>query len=82
MKPTKLFIALAVAVLLGACANKEAQETQSLTNTYWRDDKTGDWVIGFAEKHVIYDNAVWDIVEQTAQGGGYTLTIRKVQYMI
>ena len=72
---TKLFLALAVAVLMGACATKEAQETQSLTNTYWRDDKTGDWVIGFAEKHVIYDNAVWDIVEQTECKGGHTLTI-------
>ena len=83
MKPTKLFLALAVAVLLGACNNKTSNnattvaESQGITNTYWRDDKTGDWFIGFAEKHVIYDNAVWDIVEQTAQGGGYTLTIRK-----
>ena len=83
MKPTRLFLFLAVAVLLGACNNKTSNnattvaESQGITNTYWRDDKTGDWFIGFAEKHVIYDNAVWDIVEQTAQGGGYTLTIRK-----
>ena len=68
MKPTKLLLALAVAVLLGTCANKEAQETQSLTNTYWRNTKTGDWLIGFTEKHVIYDNAIWDIVAMTEQG--------------
>ena len=34
MKPTKLFLALAVAVLLGACANKEAQETQCRVTSY------------------------------------------------
>ena len=71
MKPTKLFLFLAVAVLLGA----NICNAQSLTDTYWRNPKTGDWVIGFTEKHVIYDNAVWDIVEQTERKGGYTLTI-------
>jgi thiol-disulfide isomerase/thioredoxin len=75
MKPTKLFLFLAVAVLLGACTNKDAQETQSLTDTYWRNTKTGDWVIGFAEKHVIYDNAVWDIVAMTEQGDSYRMTV-------
>ena len=75
MKTTKLFLFLAVAVLLGACTNKDAQETQSLTDTYWRNTKTGDWVIGFAEKHVIYDNAVWDIVAMTEQGDTYRMTV-------
>ena len=71
MKPTKLFLFLAVTVLLGA----NTSNAQNLTDTYWRNPKTGDWVIGFAEKHVIYDNAVWDIVEQTERKGGHTLTI-------
>ena len=71
MKPTKLFLALAVAVLLGA----NTSNAQNLTDTYWRNPKTGDWVIGFTEKHVIYDNAVWDIMEQTERKGSYTLTI-------
>ena len=71
MKPTKLFLALAVAVLLGA----NTSNAQNLTDTYWRNPKTGDWVIGFTEKHVIYDNAVWDIMEQTECKGGHTLTI-------
>ena len=71
MKPTKLFLFLAVAVLLGA----NTSNAQNLTDTYWKNPKTGDWVIGFAEKHVVYDNAVWDIVEQTERKGGYTFTI-------
>ena len=84
MKPTRLSIfnsqfsiscALAVAVLLGACATKEAQETQSLTNTYWRNTKTGDWLIGFTEKHVIYNNTIWDIVAMSEQGDAYQMTV-------
>ena len=66
-------LALAVAVLLGA----NICNAQSLTDTYWRNLKTGDWVIGFTEKHVIYDNAVWDIVEQTENKGGSTFVISK-----
>ena len=50
---------------------------QGITDTYWRNPKTGDWVIGFTEKHVIYDNAVWDIAEQIEHDGGYTLSISK-----
>ena len=64
-----------MAVLLGACATKEAQDTQSLTNTYWRNTKTGDWLIGFTEKHVIYDNAIWDIVAMSEQGDAYRMTV-------
>ena len=71
----QLLTALAVAVLLGACTNKDAQETQSLTDTYWRNTKTGDWLIGFTEKHVIYDNAIWDIVAMTEQGDTYQMTV-------
>ena len=68
---TKLFLALTVAVLLGA----NTSNAQNLTDTYWRNPKTGDWVIGFTEKHVIYDNVVWDIMEQTECKGGYTFSI-------
>lgn len=50
---------------------------QGITNTYWRNAKTGDWLLGFTEKHVIYDNAVWDIVKQTERDGSYALTISR-----
>ena len=73
MKNVKLFLALAVAVLLGA----NTGNAQSFTNTYWRNPKTGEWFIGFAEKHVIYDNAVWNIVERTENKGSSTFVISK-----
>ena len=50
---------------------------QGITDTYWRNAKTGDWIIGFAERHVIYDNAVWDIVTQMERDGSYALTISR-----
>jgi len=48
---------------------------EGITNTYWRDDATGDWLIGFAEKHVIYNNKVRDIAAQTEKKNTYTLTL-------
>ena len=50
---------------------------QGITDTYWRNAKTGDWLIGFAEQHVIHDNAVWDIVAHTERDGSYALTISR-----
>ena len=46
-----------------------------ITDTYWRNTLTGDWLIGFAQHHVIYNNKVWDILNQTEQKGTYELTL-------
>ena len=48
---------------------------EGITNTYWRDETTGDWLIGFAPKHVIYKNKVYDIASQTMKKDAYTLTL-------
>ena len=48
---------------------------EGITNTYWRNETTGDWMIGITPNHVIYKNKVWDIVNQTAKKDAYTLTI-------
>ncbi len=34
---------------------------EDVTDTYWRNDKTGDWLIGFSKDKVIYDSRVWNI---------------------
>ena len=44
-------------------------------DTYWRDEATGDWLIGFTPKHVIYDSKVHDIVSQTEKKDIYTLML-------
>ena len=46
-----------------------------ITDTYWRNNATGDWLIGFAEKQVIYDSRFWDIKSMAEKRGGYTLTV-------
>lgn len=49
--------------------------SEGITDTYWRNEATGDWLIGFAEKHVVYQNKVWDIVRRTEKKDAYTLTL-------
>lgn len=47
-----------------------------ITDTYWRNNATGDWLIGFAEKQVIYDSRFWDIKSMAEKRGGYALTVQ------
>ena len=49
--------------------------SEGITDTYWRNEATGDWMIGFAEKHVVYQNKVWDIVRRMEKKDAYTLTL-------
>ena len=46
-----------------------------IADTYWRNEATGDWLIGFTPKHVIYGNRVYDIASQTEKKDAYTLTL-------
>ena len=48
---------------------------EGITNTYWRNEATGDWLIGITPHHVVYKNKVWDIVSLTEKKGTYTLTL-------
>ena len=40
-------------------------QAQVLTDTYWRNAKTGEWLIGFAENHVIYDCRTWKVLSSS-----------------
>ena len=73
MKIPRLLFTLIVAMLMAACASNETQETQSLANTYWRNIKSGDWLIGFTEGHVIYDSQWCEIVSTSVQSDKYNL---------
>ena len=46
-----------------------------ITDTYWRNEVTGDWLIGFSPQHVIYNNKVYDIANQMEKKDAYTLTL-------
>lgn len=45
---------------------------QGLTDTYWRNEATGDWFIGFAEQYIIYNNCMWEILSRTEKKDNYT----------
>ena len=70
-KKTIISILLALVVMAGQAQNTVG----TLADTYWRNEKTGDWLIGITANHVIYDNMVWDIVARTEKKDAYTLTI-------
>ena len=67
MKKPFLTLIVAFATLCGFA--------QEIANTYWRNEATGDWFIGFAREYVIYDSRFWDIRSMTEKRGGYILTV-------
>ena len=70
-KKTMITFLLALVAMVGQAQNTVG----TLADTYWRNEKTGDWLIGITANHVIYDNMVWDIVARTEKKDAYALTI-------
>ena len=48
-------------------------EPEGIADTYWRDEKTGEWIIGFTSQHVIYNNQFRDISTLEEQKNTYRL---------
>ncbi len=46
---------------------------EGLVDTYWRNDKTGDWVLGIAKDAVVYDCKVWSITSKKETKGAYSI---------
>ena len=56
---------------------------KGIKDTYWINPKTGDWFIGFAEQHVIFDNRVWDIeTMKETDNDTYSFYVRKGNEML
>ena len=53
------------------------QLPEGIVDTYWRDDATGDWLIGIAQNHIIYQNKVYDIASKTEKKDAYTFTLNE-----
>lgn len=62
-----------IPLLLALCAI--SAQAQTITDTYWRNAQTGEWLIGFTENHVIYDCRTWDIVARLEKKDRHELTI-------
>ena len=43
---------------------------EDLADTYWRNDRTGEWLIGFSKDKVIYDSRVWNITARNKDKHG------------
>ncbi|MBQ4621807.1 MAG: hypothetical protein IJB28_04045, partial [Bacteroidaceae bacterium] len=48
---------------------------KGIDDTYWRDEATGDWFIGFTPECVIYADKFWEIVSQTEEEDTYRLVV-------
>lgn len=48
---------------------------EGIADTYWRDDSTGDWMIGFGKNQAIYDCKIWDITDMSEKKDGYSMTL-------
>jgi len=67
MKKLNTFLLTILLLVLCACSN------DGITGTYWRDNKTGEWLIGLTEDKVIYDCKVWGISKMEERDGTYTI---------
>ena len=65
----KILSVLSVVVLFVLCGCSK----DGISDTYWRNDQTGDWLIGFTENKVVYDSRIWDIMSQTEKEGTYSI---------
>ena len=68
MKRTFLIALLALMMLCGC--------TTGITDTYWRNDKTGEWMIGITDDNLIYDSKIWDIIYSSDTNGVYVIKAR------
>ena len=67
MKKLLWIVSVVVMLVLCGCSNN------GMNDTYWRNDKTGEWLIGFVENKVVYDCKVWEIASQTEEEDTYTI---------
>ena len=70
-KKTIVTLLLALVGVVGQAQNDE----RALADTYWRNEMTGDWLMGITKDQVIYANQVWDIANQVEKKDTYLLTL-------
>ena len=60
--------------MLFADVHDRSLSRDGIKDSYWRDDNTGDWLLGITEKNLIYDCKIWDISSMSEKKGMYTIT--------
>ncbi len=51
-----------------------APRSDSLESSNWRDDSTGDWIIGFFPDFAVYGNRIWQYGNKDFVKGNFTIT--------
>lgn len=79
MRPRTILLSLLLILLpyVSQCqtASGGHDSESSIENTYWRDLATGDWLIGFAQDHVVLESKVWDITGRRVGKDTYKLAL-------
>ena len=74
-KKTIITALLALVALTGKGQVKYVTVPESIADTYWRDEKTGDWQIGFTDSCAIYDCQLWNYSNVKDKSGKLLLTL-------
>ena len=73
MKKTIITILLVLVTMAGQA---QSPIPESIVDTYWRNEVTGDWEIGFTENCVIYDCQSWKYNDINEKDGEVVLTLK------
>lgn len=61
MKRDTIYLALILLIVGATFLVCKDSKCSNITNTYWRDNSTGNWYLGITEHNLIFDNRIWDI---------------------
>ena len=71
-KKTIITILLALVAMAGQA---KVSIPESIADTYWRNETTGDWEIGFTESYAIYDCQLWKYNDINEKDGKVVLAL-------
>ena len=75
LRRTIITILLALVAMAGQGQVKYVTVPESIVDTYWRNEKTGDWKIGFTDSCAIYDCQIWNYSNVKDKRGKLLLTL-------
>ena len=74
-KQTIITAMLALVALAGQGQVNNTAIPEGIADTYWRNEKTGDWEIGFADSCAVYDSKLWSYSNVKEKGNKLFLTL-------
>ena len=75
MNKKTIITILLVLVAMAGQAQAKVSIPESIADTYWRNDVTGEWEIGFTESYAIYDCQLWKYNDINEKDGKVVLAL-------